>query len=218
MGIFKELGEAVGKTVGGIVGGTVSLIGDLVDSDTIRDIGICTYRVTANTGMQVGKFADGAAKCVGAILSDDGEKFTDGAKEMIDTAAETVVGMGKGIAQTVTVGIDGIDAVLSGDEQRVIDTGKKLVKVVAIGALSFSVLDVVDGAMDGSILDTDGDGIPDFMDDHIGTKYFENSGEHYVTPHYRTLSDGSQIWVDGDGNTSIDNNIGWMQSNPDYRG
>lgn len=217
MGFFKELGELAGSVVGCVVGGAVSIVGDIVDSDTIREIGECTYRVTANTGTQIGKFADGAAKCVGAIVNDDGKKFEDGAKEMFDTAAETVVGIGSGIVKTINVGVEGIDAVLSGDDEKAIEVGKRIVKIAAVGALSIGVLDVVDGALDGSVLDADQDGIPDFMDDNVDTVYVENPGEHYVSPHYRTLPDGREIWVDGDGNTGIDRAYGYVQSNPDYR-
>lgn len=40
---------------------------------------------------------------------------------------------------------------------------------------------------------------------------------HHVSPHYRTLPDGREIWVDGDGDTTVDTYDGWMQHNPDYR-
>lgn len=49
----------------------------------------------------------------------------------------------------------------------------------------------------------------------------DNPNSHYVEPHWRTLPNGDIIWVDGDGNTSIDQSVeeggGWNQSNPNYR-
>ena len=49
----------------------------------------------------------------------------------------------------------------------------------------------------------------------------ENSNSHSVEPHWRTLESGKEIWVDGDGDTSIDRTVeqggGWTQDNPDYR-
>ena len=40
---------------------------------------------------------------------------------------------------------------------------------------------------------------------------------HHVTPHERVLSDGRTIWVDGDGDTTVDTSDGWFQGNPNYR-
>ncbi|MBT2687289.1 hypothetical protein J7I93_03740 [Bacillus sp. ISL-47] len=46
-----------------------------------------------------------------------------------------------------------------------------------------------------------------------------SNGYHFVEPHTRTLSDGNVIWVDGDGDTSIDLAVeeggGYYRSNPD---
>ncbi|MCR4944373.1 MAG: hypothetical protein K5986_07995 [Clostridium sp.] len=120
MGFFKKLGGIVGTVAGGVIGGTVSLVGDIVDSDTIRQIGEGAYKVTANTGEKLVRFADGAVKCASGIISEDGSKASDGAKEMFDTAAETVVGVGKGIVTTASIGIDGVDAILEGDEKRAV--------------------------------------------------------------------------------------------------
>jgi hypothetical protein len=43
-------------------------------------------------------------------------------------------------------------------------------------------------------------------------------GTHFVRPHERTLQNGETIWVDGDGDTSVDLDVeeggGWYQSNP----
>lgn len=34
----------------------------------------------------------------------------------------------------------------------------------------------------------------------------ENTNSHHVEPHWRTLPEGSTIWVDGDGDTSVHTN------------
>lgn len=217
MGFFTSLGNVAGTLVGGVVGGTVSLVGDIVDSNTIREIGQGAYKVTANTGKQLGRMADGAAKCVGGIITEDKNKTSAGAKEMMDTASEVVKQTGKGIASTVSMGLEGVDAILDGDEKKAVDIGKKFVKGAAIGILSVGVLDAVDGMMDGNILDSDGDGVPDFLDDDKTYQLVENSNTHHVTPHWRHYADGSKTWVDGDGNGAVNTYDGWTQHNPDYR-
>lgn len=49
----------------------------------------------------------------------------------------------------------------------------------------------------------------------------DNPNNHSVEPHERTLANGETIWIDGDGDSSIDRTAeqggGWNQSNPDYR-
>lgn len=87
----------------------------------------------------------------------------------------------------------------------------------------FRVIDLVDGAdaIDDNLASTtsaDSVNIPSepallATDDNV--TLVENPNVHDVELHYRTLSDGTRIWVDGD--TSIDTYEGWTQSNPDYR-
>lgn len=49
----------------------------------------------------------------------------------------------------------------------------------------------------------------------------ENPNTHFVHPHERHLPDGRVIWVDGDGDTTVNRSVeeggGWVQHNPDYR-
>lgn len=84
-----------------------------------------------------------------------------------------------------------------------IKAGKELAKVALVSAVAVGVADVIDGIVD--------------MDDVEEYELVENENSHYVTPHMRTLPDGREIWVDGDGNTSIHRSVGWTQTNPDYR-
>jgi len=93
-------------------------------------------------------------------------------------------------------------AIASGDTETAIKAGKELAKVAIVSTVAVGIGDVVEGLFDG--------------DDDVYA-LVENEGTHYVTPHWRTLSDGSRIWVDGDGNTSINQGTGWIQSNPDFR-
>lgn len=217
MGFFQDLCGGIGTIVGGVIGGAVSVVGDIVGSDTIREIGVGAYKVTANTGKKVGKFADGAVKCVDGIISEDKLKTSVGVNEMFDTAAETVEDFGKGIVSTANMGIEGVSAIVEGDEKKAVEVGKKFVKIAAISALSFSVLDAIDGACDGSILDADQDGVIDFLEDNEDITIIENPEMHHVNPHWRHYSDGSKVWVDGDGNSMINTYGGWNQHNPDYR-
>ncbi|PEE25959.1 hypothetical protein CON98_33140, partial [Bacillus toyonensis] len=74
----------------------------------------------------------------------------------------------------------------------------------------------VDGIAEGVGSDSIAQAVhPDATDVEYTTE--ENPNAHHVTPHERVLPDGRTIWVDGDGDTSVDTQGGWEQHNPDYR-
>lgn len=208
MGFLKDLGSAVGTVAGAVIGGTVYVAGELVDSDFIREVGEGAYKATANTGKIVGSVAEGTANVAIGIVTSDNKKVEEGFEEVVDTGAKTVVGIGKGIGYVAEKGLTTAGAILEGDTDKAMKTGKELAKVALVSTLAISVCDLADGVIDGDIFDADD------ADDY---ELVENPEMHHVTPHYRTLPDGSKIWVDGDGNTAIDNNVGWVQHNPDYR-
>lgn len=214
MGLFKSIGTGAGVLVGSIIGGTVSLIGETVGSDFISEIGEGAYRVTAHTGEVLGSLGDGAFNCVSGAVTKDKEKAKEGFKEIVNTTTDYVVDMGHGIVEMTKIGAEGVKAVCTGDVDGAVETGKKIVKIAAISALSFSVLDAIDGSLDGHILDFDHDGVPDFLEKH---GVIENPNTHHVTPHERHLADGRVIWVDGDGDTTVNTFRGWTQTNPNYR-
>lgn len=214
MGFMRSLGTITGKLVGGAIGGTVSLVGDIVGSDFISDIGKGACAVTAHTGEVLGSFGDGALGCVAGIITQDTSKIKEGAWAMADTTADYIVDMGKGIVNTVKLGADGITAIYNGDVDQAVEVGKTFVKIAAVSALSFSVLDAVDGSLDGHVLDFDHDGVCDLFEKH---GFIENPNTHHVTPHERHLADGRVIWVDGDGNSAVNTMGGWTQTNPNYR-
>ena len=104
--------------------------------------------------------------------------------------------------------IETAGAIMDGDTDKAVKVGKELVKTAAIAALAVTVTDVIDGLdifddVDNTLADND--------------EFIENPNVHHVTPHERILADGRRIWVDGDGDTSIDTFEGWNQTNPNYK-
>lgn len=86
----------------------------------------------------------------------------------------------------------------------------------------FGVIDLVDGA-DGiegdaptcSTTDANATGEVSLPNADQNVNLVENPNDHHVEPYWRTLEDGTEIWVDGDGDSSENTNEGWTQSNPD---
>ncbi len=112
-----------------------------------------------------------------------------------------------------------MQAIREGDTDKAIEAGKELAKVAAVGVFSVGVIDIIDG-VDGIADGVEGDSVaqasaPEATDVEYATE--ENPNTHHVTPHERVLPDGRTIWVDGDGDTSVNTQGGWEQHNPDYR-
>ncbi|MCM3003258.1 hypothetical protein [Priestia koreensis] len=87
-----------------------------------------------------------------------------------------------------------------------------------------SILDVVDVIdVNGNEGGGDANHSSENMAAETDNEYIQedNPNSHNVHPYERTLASGEKIWVDGDGNTSVDltskEGGGWTQSNPDYR-
>lgn len=235
MGLFEDIGTLVGGVVGGVIGGAVSLAGEVTDSKFLKEVGEGVFEVSKKSGQLVGSFADGTVDCVAGVITDDKQQASKGFEQMVDVAGETVVGVGRGVVNVAGKGIETVGAILDGNEDKALEVGKDLVKTLAIGALAVGVVDIIDG-VDGFdevdvvdtghdvgginhvalISDTDDTSIIDTSTgaDHI---LIENDNMHHVTPHFRTLPDGTEIWVDGDGDTSVNTNDGWTQHNPDFR-
>lgn len=211
MGFLKDLGEVAGKLAAVAVSAPIIVVGEMTNSDLIRDIGKATWDVTENTGKLVGSVAESTVKCASGIITKDSQKAEEGFVEVVETSAKTVVGMGVGIAKTAGKGIETVVAIAEGDTDKAIKTGKELVKVAAVSTFAIGVCDIIGG------IDADNDGVPDFLEEQEDITLVDNPNMHHVRPHWRTLPDGREIWVDGDGNTNVDTFDGWVQHNPDYR-
>lgn len=215
MGIIRCIGKAAGCVAGFAVGLPVAVAGEVVNSDLLREIGEGVYKVSERTGDLVGNVVEGGAEAVYGTITSDKTMQGKGVEKVFDSGATYISNAAKGVANVTEKGFHTIGAILDGDTDEAIRTGKELIKVAAVGALTVGVLDVVDGL---DTLDVDGDSLVADAGDLTDTDgLIENPNTHYVTPHERLLPSGETIWVDGDGNTSIDREYGWIQSNPDYK-
>lgn len=208
MGLIKNLGKLAGSVAGIAIGAPISLVGEVVKSDFIQEIGEGVYRVSGRTGELLGNVTEGAVETVYGTLTSDKAMQSGGISKVVDGGVTYAKGIGNGIVRTTGNVIETASAIIDGDTDRAIKVGKELVKTAAIATLAVTVTDVIDG------LDISDD-IDDLLADN--DDFIENPNIHHVTPHERTLADGRTIWVDGDGNTDIDTFDGWFQSNPDYK-
>ena len=202
MGFIKELGTIAGSIAGAAIGLPVYLAGEVVNSDFLREVSDGVFYASKRTGELVGNVAEGATEIVYGTATKDTTMQSEGFNKVVDSGVTYVGGVVTGVGRMAVNGVETIGAILDGDTEKAIKVGKEVAKTVAIGALAVTVSDVLDDVANF------GQGT---------TTLVENPNSHHVTPHYRTLSNGRTIWVDGDGDTSIDTFDGWEQSNPDYR-
>lgn len=224
MEFIKDLGSFAGKVAGGVVGGAIEIVGEVADSDFIKDIGKGVNQVSSRSGELLGRLAEGTVDTVTGIISDDDYLKNKGKSQFINATVDTITGVANGVVTVGKKGIDTAGAILNGDTEKAIECGKDLVKIAAVSTLSIGVIDIIDGLDAVDILDgtnqmvlSDGIDIDDTVDADFNDVGIENPNMHSVTPHWRTLSDGREIWIDGDGDTSINTGDGWIQHNPNYK-
>ena len=133
---------------------------------------------------------------------------SNGIDKVVDSGVTYAKGVVNGTVRTAGNAIETASAIIDGDTDKAIKVGKELIKTAAIATFAVTVTDVLDDV--GLFDDTD-----DIYADN--DRFIENPNTHPVTPHERTLADGRTIWVDGDGDTSVDTFDGWIQSNPNYK-
>ncbi|HJF34254.1 MAG TPA: hypothetical protein K8V56_21025 [Sporosarcina psychrophila] len=126
----------------------------------------------------------------------------------------TVKAAGHTICNIVENGTNVVGGLVNEDGERLKPGTKGLVKVGVIGALSFEVIDMIDGVDGIDANHSASVALPTAAGD---VALVDNLNCHHVEPHWRTAADGTQIWVDGDDDTSVHTNEGWSQSNPYLR-
>jgi hypothetical protein len=193
----------LGSDIGALTKGATGLVGEITGFDSIRKIGEAAARVTQHTGETLGNLADGVVAIGSGILNQDRAQGIGGAEKIVNTTADTVKGMAKGVVSTAKTAGTVVSGVYEKNERKVVGGLKTLGTAVAIGALSIGVLEIADTIYEADVL----------MDD--GT-------DEFVSPHWvneYTRSDGTFVsghWRDGDGNPGI--NLSLEDGGGYYRG
>lgn len=209
MGFFKGLGTFIGTVAGEVVGGAVNIVGEVTDSDFIREIGDGVKVASKRAGETLGQAAEGAAGVVEGIVTSDSSKINEGLGNVVDAVGTTAVGIGKGVGNIASNGMNVIEGISEGDYAKVNHGVKNLAKTAAIGALAIGVADMLDIVGDDSVDvayaeygDAEG-----YVNVTAGETSVASVGEEtYVSPHYvqgYERADGTHVdgyWRDGDGN------------------
>lgn len=211
MSFLKELGSLVGAVTGGVVGGAVNIVGEVTGSQFIEEIGDGIKNASSFAGDKLGEVASGTWDVAAGIITQDEYQLNEGINDLGQATGDTVKAIGHSVCNVVENGSNVVGGLMDGDTDRLQEGAKGLIKFGAVGALSFGMVDLVNGIDAEAPTDTTA-----VADSSADATLVENPNEHHVEPHWRVLPSGEQIWVDGDGDTSVNTTEGWTQSNPDY--
>lgn len=211
MSFLKNLGKDLGKSAGAVLGGSVKKVGKFVDSDFVQEIGDSVEGSMKNTGNLLGNVADGIAEVGIGIVENDNVRRDKGFSDLGDTTKEVGDQLFIAAGQILENTVNTADGLLERDWDKVKTSGRSLVKVAAVSTIAIGIVEVVDG------VDAIGTETLATTDTNLDNAQVENYNVHEVSPHERVLPSGEVIWVDGDGDTSVDRDTGWIQTNPNYR-
>ncbi|MET3726833.1 hypothetical protein ABID52_000414 [Fictibacillus halophilus] len=203
MGFLKGLGKVAGQVAGGVVGGTVKIIGEATNNKFIQEIGDGVYHASVQAGELAGQAASGLVDVASGIIQQDNSKIDDGFSDIGKAVGTTAKGVGRTIVTVAENGGTLVKGILENDTTLLKDGAKGLVKTAAVVTLAVGVVDMVDGS----------DAV---AASELPETPTNDSDVQHVDPHWRTLEDGRQIWVDGDGDTtnnlSADEGGGYFRS------
>lgn len=212
MSFFKQIGKDLMGEAGNLLGGGLKKVGEVTGSKFVSEVGDGVHQSMEYTGSLIGGLADGAVSVGSGIINQDGQKIDKGLGVIGENAGDFGKKALKSAQVVVEQSVTTAGALMDGDFQTAKQSGAVLAKVAAISVVSIGVVDGLDGI--GSTPSLVGNA--DVVDEN-GYIQVENHNTHEVSPHFRTLPSGEVIWVDGDGDTSVDRMTGWEQTNPNYR-
>ncbi|MCR2802294.1 HNH endonuclease [Paenibacillus soyae] len=210
MGFLNELGSLAGKVTGKVIGGSVRVVGEITNSQTIKEIGDGAERATAKTGELLGKVASGTVDVGIGLFQKDEHKVNQGFSELGDAVVTTAKGVGQGIGYVYENGKNVAVGIKDGNMDQVKEGAKKIGMVAAVSVLAVGIFEVVDGVDGvGGVADaaeaptdvdtvnadapTDVQVIDTINSDLVGTEHPE-TGVPYETKTIQ-LTDGQ--WVEG---------------------
>ncbi|MBY3619566.1 HNH endonuclease [Acinetobacter sp. CUI P1] len=146
MRILKDLGLVAGKVTGKAIGGTVRVVGEVTNSQTIKEIGYGAERATAKTGVVLGIIASGTVDVGVGLYQKDDYKVKQGFFELGDAALSTAKDVGHGVGYVYENGKNVIVGIKNRNVDQVKSGAKKIGMAAAVGVLAIGVFDILDGA------------------------------------------------------------------------
>lgn len=208
MSFLKELGGALGGAFGYVVGKPIEKIGEITDIQLLEDIGTGVQRSSSFAGETLGQVTGGAVNTLRGIITEDFYLRDEGLDEMGEAVSKTAIGVVQTVKGVAINGSQVIEGAITGDSELLKKGTSGILTTATIGALAFGITDaIIDDTSAQPITTVDSvdvDGELHHVDAHYVTGYVNDNG---------TVVEG--YWRDGDGDTSVNQNDGYIRTNPD---
>jgi len=224
MSFLKELGGALGGAFGYVVGKPIEFIGEMTDIQILEDIGTGVQSSSKFAGETLGQVTGGAVNTVRGIVTDDSYLRDEGLSDMGQAVGNTAKGVVHTVKGVVNNGSQVIEGAMTGDTDLLKKGASGIATTAAVGAIAFGITDAVINVDGSPSLDTDSSTqiTSVEIDQSAQVEPVDVDGElHQVNAHYvegYVREDGTVVegyWRDGDGNTSVNQEDGYLRTNPD---
>ncbi|ADU31961.1 HNH endonuclease [Evansella cellulosilytica] len=158
-GLVHTTGESVGNAAGFLLGKPLEKVGQRFHNKFFMELGEGIHKSSRFTGGVAGQLGQGAWKTTEGLIRWDGSVVWEGFGEIGHATGRTVVGIGKTAIYTLQNSAQIVKGLYSKDYERVKIGASGVAKVVIIGGIAFTVIDLVDGgniamAEEGTFINT----------------------------------------------------------------
>lgn len=167
----EKAGSKVMGTVGGILEYPFRVVSDLSGSDYIGELGETVSAVTKRTGEAIGSTLDGVADIVVGVAKQDEKRSSRGMGRVTDNLVNLGTGIASGSANLAKTVACGGKAAFEGDTATVVDSLKKIGKVITVASVAVTVGKVVGGIDDFASANIN---IDDNIDDGLNESIIDN--------------------------------------------
>ena len=142
MDAIKKAGIIGGAVVGGIIGGTLSIVGHLVKSKFVDELGENIVDSTILTGSIAGQIASGAADVVVGGVQKEAGHVEQGKKDLKAGGGKILGNYVNNAKLIIHNSGDIVKGVKSRDIKKVLNGAKTLGKIAAIGAITVGAIKI----------------------------------------------------------------------------
>lgn len=146
MSFLKGLGQFAGEVTGRVLGGTVRVVGEVVRSDYIKEIGNGVEQATITTGRTAGELASGIYDVASGAIRRDGDAVNGGLNDIGGAVKTTATGVVSSVKYVYDSGKDVVVGLREENYAKAKSGAKGLVTAAAISVIAVGLIDVLDGA------------------------------------------------------------------------
>ncbi len=140
MNNIKKVGIIGGAVVGGVIGGAVGIVGRVVKSKFLEELGDSIVDSTILTGQIAGNAVSGATKVVAGGVRGSAEEMNDGKNDLMDAGGQVVNNFVSNTKTVINNSGEIFEGVKTHDGKKILNGAKTLGKIAVIGAVTVGAI------------------------------------------------------------------------------